>query len=734
MKTKLFILLLLFLPLSLPAQIDRRVDSLLAKMTLEEKIGQLNQLSGAGEDPADRTVRAEQEKMVEQGQIGSFLNITGAAATRKMQEIAVKKSRLHIPLIFGLDVIHGYRTTFPIPLAEGCTWDPELVEQAARVAAEEASAAGIHWTFAPMVDIARDPRWGRIAEGSGEDPYLGSVMAAARVHGFQGSDLRSPTSLLACAKHYVAYGGAEGGRDYNTVDISERTLRDVYLKPFHAAVQAGVGTLMSSFNEIGGVPGTANHHTLTDILRDEWKFRGFVVSDWNSVGELRNHGIAGDTVGCAQRGLTAGVDMDMASRAYLLALPGLVRSKAVPVKTIDLSVRRILREKFALGLFENPYRACDTVREASAFLKPESRRLARKIAGESIVLLKNDAALLPLHGAFRSVALIGPLGDNSQDMLGPWAGWGKAEDVVTVLEGLKTRLGTAGTIVQVRGCSIDSSSTAGFNEALTAARAADVVIMALGEHNGMSGEAGSRSFIGLPGVQEELLKAVAATGKPVALVLMNGRPLAIPWIAENIHTIVETWFLGVEAGNAIADVLFGDVNPSGKLCATFPRSLGQIPLYYNYKSTGRPFNESDHFTSRYLDISNTPQYPFGYGLSYTTFAYSNLRVARPKVGMRDTLLVSVDLKNSGNVKGTEVVQLYLRDLVASVTRPVKELKAFKRVTLGAGETQSVTLSVPVSELGFHDESMKYVVEPGAFEVFVGGNSVDLLQQDVQVTP
>ncbi len=731
MKTASVFVLLIIISASLFAQvippdtlIERRIDSLLTLMTLEEKVGQLNQLAAPGDDPAARGLRAEQDSLVRQGLVGSMLNLTGATATRRLQEAAVNNSRLRIPLIFGLDVIHGYRTVFPIPLAEGCTWNPDLVEYAARIAAEEASAAGIHWTFAPMVDIARDPRWGRIAEGSGEDPYLGSVMAAARVRGFQGSNLRDSTGILACVKHYAAYGGAEAGRDYNTVDVSERTLREIYLPPFHAAVRAGVGSLMCSFNEIGGIPGTASRHLLTEILRDEWGFNGFVVSDWNSIGELRNHGIAADTAEAARRALMAGVDMDMQSRTFLLALPGLVRSNAVPESLVNLSVRRILRQKFALGLFDNPYRNCDSVRERSAFLRPESRRLARKIAGESIVLLKNDKGILPLKAGLRSVALIGPLVDHLAAPLGPWRGAGRTQDVVTLLTGVQKRLGRKGKVLYSEGCTVDSPSKLGFQEAVEKAAKADVVIMALGENERMSGEASSRSSIGLPGVQEDLLRAVVATGKPVVVVLMNGRPLAIPWIAENVHAIVEGWFLGVESGNALADVLFGDVNPSGKLCVTFPRSVGQVPLYYNHKNTGRPLVESDHFTSRYLDAPNTPLYPFGYGMSYTKFTYSNFAVRAPQIGLRDTLVVTVDLKNGGKRAGMEVVQLYVRDETASVTRPVRELKAFKRVMLEAGKQETVTLSVPVQELGFYGEDLKYIVEPGTFRVFVGGNSVE----------
>lgn len=711
--------------------IQGRIDSLLGVMTLEEKVGQLN-LVGADWTTKWNEISQRQREMVRAGHLGGVLNAVGFEPTTNLQRIAVEESRLRIPLLFGLDVIHGFRTVFPTPLAEASTWDSDLIEKAARVAATEASAGGINWTFAPMVDIARDPRWGRIAEGSGEDPYLGSVMAAARVRGFQGKNLKDSTSLLACPKHYVAYGGAEAGKDYNTVDISERTLRETYLPPFKAAVDAGAGSLMSAFNEIGGVPSSANAHTLTQILRGEWGFDGFVVSDWTSVAELIAHGIARDSTEAGIRALTAGVDMDMASLIYEQYLPALFNQRILSAKILDEAVRRVLRAKFRLGLFDNPYRHGSPEREKSAILTRDNLDLARRVAQESIVLLKNDEKLLPLSRNLKTIAVLGPLSDDNAQPLGPWDGFGRKEDVVTALQGIREKLASKTRILVARGCDITGNSRGGFNEAQELARKADVAIVVLGESSSMSGEAASRSDIGLPGVQDEFLKAICETGTPVVLVLMNGRPLSIPWEAEHVQAILETWFLGVQTGNAVADIVFGDVCPSGKLPVTVPRSVGQIPLYYNHKNTGRPLLENNRFTSKYLDIPNTPLYPFGYGLSYTSFTYSNLRVAFPKVRRHEQLKISVDVQNSGDRKGDEVVQLYVRDDVASITRPVKELKGFERISLEAGQTRTVTFLVNVDQLGFYDDSMKYVVEPGTFTVYVGGNSVQTLERKFEV--
>lgn len=701
---------------------DRQVDSLLALMTLEEKLGQLNQLSGLG----GKELVDEKSQLLKRGLIGSFLNVIGAETTRRVQQIAVQESRLGIPLIFGLDVIHGFRTTFPIPLAEASTWDSAAIAQAARIAAIEATASGIHWTFAPMVDIARDPRWGRIAEGSGEDPYLGSVMAAARVHGFQGSDLQASEALLACAKHFAAYGGAEGGRDYNTVDFSERTLREIYLPPFHAAVNAGVGSLMSSFNEIAGIPSTANRWLMTELLRQEWGFKGFVVSDWTAIAELMPHGIAASRAAAGKLALEAGVDMDMEARIYQNELLAMAQEKQIPAALIDQAVRRVLAAKFKLGLFNDPYRNCDPARESKVLLSKTHVDFARQVAQKSIVLLKNEKNLLPLSRQIKTIAVLGPLADDNAAPLGPWAGPGKREDVVTVLQGIKSKAGAQTKILHAKGCDLTGSSKAGFAGAKSLALQADAVILVVGEDASMSGEAASRSNLNLPGVQDEFVEAICATGKPVIMLLMNGRPLVLSWAAEHVPAIVETWFLGIQHGNAVADVLFGDANPSGKLPVTFPRSVGQVPIYYNYKNTGRP-NSADKFTSKYLDLPNTPLYPFGYGLSYTTFSYSNLRLSTSKIKMNDLLRVSVEVKNTGKVKGDEVVQLYVQDEVASVTRPVKELKAFRRITLNAGEMQTIEFVLQPDQLAFYNLAMKRVVEPGTFKVFVGTNSAEVAE-------
>jgi len=631
-----------------------------------------------------------------------------------VQRVAVTESRLKIPLLFGLDVIHGYRTIFPIPLGEASSFDPDAAEATARAAGQEAAAFGINWTYAPMVDIARDPRWGRIAEGSGEDPYLGSLLAAARVRGFQ-------QTIFATVKHFAGYGAAEAGREYNETEISQRTMREIYLPPFKAAVDAGVASLMSAFNDIAGVPASANAWLTDTVLRREWGFKGFVVSDWTSVAELINHGIAGSQAEAGRRGLTAGVDMDMQSSIYVDSLAALVRSNRIPVRVVDSAVMRVLRAKQRLGLFRDPYRA------RTAPPNAELRALARRVAGESIVLLKNEKSLLPLDPNAGTIAVIGPLADNKEEPLGPWHTQGQASDVVTVLQGIKSKVPAATQVVYAQGSGIEDSATAGFAEAVAAARQAKVAILVLGERGDMSGEAASRSSLGLPGVQQQLLEAVAATGTPVVLVLMNGRPLILEWAWDHVPAIVEAWFLGVEAGNATADVLFGDVNPSGRLPVTFPRVLGQIPLYYNHRNTGRPPDPNNKYTSKYLDVPVTPRYPFGFGLSYTTFSYSNLKLSAARARVADTVTATVTVTNSGNREGTEVVQLYIRDEVASVSRPVRELKAFKRVTLKPGESRAVDLRVAVRDLWFYGLDMKRVVEPGTFRVFVGSSSAEGLE-------
>ena len=716
-------------PATLAAQApatERKIDSLLARMTLEEKLGQLNQLT-VGNQPTP-----EQADLIRKGLVGSLFNLLGAAATRDAQHIAVTESRLRIPLIFGYDVIHGYRTIFPIPLGEAASWDPEGVEAAAHVAAKEAAAAGLHWTFAPMVDIARDPRWGRIAEGSGEDPYLGAVMAAARVRGFQGTDPRAPDAVLATVKHFAAYGGAEGGRDYNTVDLSERTLREVYLPPYRAALDAGAATVMTSFNEIGGIPSTANPWLMTTLLRREWGFRGFVVSDYTAVAELLNHGVAGSRADAGKLALEAGVDMDMVSRIYVDDLPALVRAGRIPMTVVNEAARRVLRGKAALGLFDDPYHGATVERERAVLLAPEHRQLARRVAEESLVLLKNDAARLPLGSGVKTIAVIGPLADDKASALGSWSGRGDPRDAVTPLEGIKARAGSA-TVSYAKGCGITDTATTGFAEAVAAAKQADVAVLVLGEAGDMSGEAASRANIDLPGVQPRLLEAIAATGTPVVLVIMNGRPLTIAWAAEHVPAIVESWFLGVETGPALAAVLFGDVNPSGKLPATFPRSVGQIPLYYNHKNTGRPTGP-DKYTSKYIDLPVTPLFPFGHGLSYTTFGYSDLRLGAPRITPTGTQRVSVTVTNTGTRAGAEVVQLYVHDEVASVTRPVRALAGFRRVSLKPGEARTLDFQLTSQELGLYNRDMKFVVEPGKFRVFVGGSSVGGLESEFEVGP
>ncbi len=695
--------LLLSILLASPAA-AQNLDSLLARMTLEEKLGQLNLLSAGGRaSPA-------QMQLAREGKLGGLFNVIGAENTTPVQRIAVTESRLKIPLLFGLDVIHGYRTIFPIPLAEAGSFDPDAAQATARAAGLEAAAAGISWTYAPMVDIARDPRWGRIAEGSGEDPYLGSLMAAARVKGFQ-------ETIFATAKHFGGYGAAEAGREYNTTEITERTMREIYLPPFKAAVDAGVASLMSAFNDIAGVPSSGNAWLTDTVLRREWGFNGFVVSDWTSVAELINHGVAAGPSEAGRRALTSGVDMDMQSSIYVDSLPALVRANRIPMAVVDSAVMRVLRAKVRLGLFRDPYRARTTPPVA------ETRALARRVARESIVLLKNEKGLLPLNRNTPSIAVIGPLADSKLDALGPWHTLGQPEDVVTVLQGIRSHA-SAAQVLYARGAGIEDTSTAGFAEAVAAAKRASVAVLVLGEREDMSGEAASRSMLGLPGVQEQLLEAVAATGTPIVLVLMNGHPLILEWAADHVPAIVETWFLGVEAGNAIADVLFGDANPSGKLPVTIPHSLGQIPLYYNHRNTGRPYEANNKYTSKYLDVPVTPRYPFGFGLSYTTFAFSNLKLSTARARASDTVTATVTVANTGSREGTEVVQLYVRDDVASVGRPVRELKGFQRVTLKPAESRAVDIRVAVRDLAFYGLDMKRVVEPGTFRVYVGPSSAE----------
>ena len=723
-------LLLLILPvIAVPSDgdIERRVDALLRRMTQEEKLGQLQILDGE----ANGNYRPEHVEMIRKGLLGSTLNVRGAKRTNELQRIAVEQSRLKIPVLFGFDVIHGYRTIFPISLGEAASWDPATVERAASVAAAEAAASGVRWTFAPMVDIARDPRWGRISEGAGEDPYLGAAMARARVRGFQGRDYSAPDKVIACAKHWVAYGAAEGGRDYNTTDVSERTLREIYFPPFKAALEAGVGTFMSAFNDLNGVPTSANPFTLTTVLRNEWKFDGFVVSDYESVRELINHGLAANEEEAARAALSAGVDMEMISRLYGKYAPQLIREGKLTQANIDEAVRRVLRIKFRLGLFDRPY--TDEAREQTIILSRANVEAAREVAARSMVLLKNEREVLPISRDIRSIAVIGPLADNQPDILGSWLGDGRKEDAVTLLAGIRAKLSPTTKINYAIGCGVTGRSIDGSADELTLAEAAraaqesDVAIVAVGESAEMSGEASSRASLDLPGRQLDLVKAVVATGKPTVVVLMNGRPLTINWVAEHSSAILETWFAGIQAGNAIADVLFGDVNPGGKLPVTFPRDVGQVPLYYNHKSTGRPPDPNNKYTSKYLDAPVTPLFPFGFGLSYTRFRLSNLRLGAASIKPDGRVAVTVDIENTGKLEGDEVVQLYIRRNAASVTRPVRELKGFERIMLKPAQTKRVEFTLTPEHLGFYNRDMRFVVEPGGIKVFVGTNSVDGLE-------
>lgn len=726
-----------FCQTSLDPSIEHRIDHLLKRMTIDEKAGQLAQYDGDD---------SQHLGLVKQGSAGSLFNVLGADRTNAAQRVAVEQSRLKIPLLFGYDVIHGYRTIFPVPIASAGSFDPELIERAERVAAKEATADGVKWVFAPMVDIARDPRWGRIVEGSGEDPYLGSVVAAARVRGFQGKNFADPQSVIACTKHFVAYGAVEGGREYNTVDISEELLREVYLPPFHAAVEAGTATIMAGFNDLNGVPATANHHTLTDILRGEWGFNGFVVSDYTSIPELIAHGIAADSGEAAAKAITAGVDMDMAGGDFGTQLPALVKSGKVPMSVLDEAVRRVLRIKLRAGLFENPY--TDPRRAPRDILSPENLQIARNLAQESIVLLKNQDSLLPLDKNTKTIAVIGPLADSKNDQLGPWAGNGKAEDAITPLEGIKSKLPNA-NVLYAKGADIQSleknysvngvapapstatgaaeagaaSGPASMGDAVNAANKADVVVMFLGELAQMTGEASARASLDLPNKQQQLLEAIVATGKPVVLVLESGRPLQITWAKDHVPAIMQAWFPGVQAGNAIADLLFGDAAPSARLPISWPRSVGQIPIYYNHKNTGRPSSPSRWHTG-YLDESKEPLFPFGYGLTYTTFKYANLHVESADVAPAGTLRVSADVENDGSRAGTEVVQFYVHDRIADTSRPVRELKGFQRVTLAPGEHKQVEFSVSANDLGSYDPNMRWVVPPGTYDVWVAPNAVE----------
>jgi beta-glucosidase len=741
------------------ASSEKKVEALLRKMTLEEKVGQLVQYS-AGQPTGPGTGRTDYEDMIRKGEVGALFNITTAPAVNVFQRIAVEQSRLHIPLLFGLDVIHGFRTEFPIPLGLASSWDPELVEQTARIAARETSASGIRWTFSPMVDIARDARWGRIAEGSGEDPFLGAALSRAYVRGYQGERLDAADSIAACPKHYVGYGAAEGGRDYNPVELSEHTLRQFYLPPFRAAVDAGAATLMSAFNSLNGVPTSANPFTLKQILRKEWGFQGLVDSDWTSVAELIAHGIANDGATAARKAFLGGVDMDMASSLYHENLSQLVRSGEVPEAAVDEAVRRVLRVKFGLGLFEHPY--ADETREAGAMVQPESLALARTAAERSFVLLKNanfpgEAPVLPLPADAKTIALIGPLADDPQDMLGCWSGQGRPADVVTLRSALTQKLG-AERVRYARGTEIIGGSVEQIAEAVKAAEQSDVVILALGESAPeMTGEAASRAHLGLPGWQQQLLEQVVATGKPVVLVVFSGRPLTLPWAFERVPAVLAAWFPGVQAGPALVRTLFGEANPVGKLVVSWPRSVGQEPLYYDALSTGRPAGQIDltrppkngdeKFVSRYIDEQNSPQFPFGYGLSYTSYSYGDLKIDKTQLSAKALneqlqksersagTVVSVDaeITNTGTRAGEETVQLYLRLQGTSIAMPVKALSGFQRIALAPGETKKVTFPLGAEAFAFWNDQNKFAAEPARVTLWVGPDSSHGSEATLQIT-
>ncbi len=707
--------------------IAQKVDALMKKMTLAEKIGQLNQVNGdweaTGPVTADVGNKLEQ---IKRGEIGSVLNIVGVNHTRAFQDAAMH-SRLKIPLLFGQDVIHGYSITFPIPLGEAASWDIPAIERSARIAGTEAAAGGVHWTFAPMVDIARDPRWGRVMEGAGEDPYLGSQIARARVKGFQGNGLGSLDAIMACAKHYAAYGAAVGGRDYNSVDMSLHTLWEVYLPPFKAAEEAGAATFMNSFNSLNGTPATASSYLQRDVLKGKWGFKGFVVSDWNSIGEMVPHGYAKDNYQAAEFALKAGNDMDMESRSYINNLAKLVADKKVSVAMIDDAVRRILTKKFEMGLFDDPYRYSNADREKSVLNRPEHVAAARDIARKSIVLLKNQGQVLPLSKNLNSIALIGPLVKSKGEMKGFWSlDVGDVSQVVSLYEGMQQAAGNT-KLLYVKGCDITDTSHAGFNEAYKTAMQADVVIMAMGERSDMTGEAKSRANIHIPGVQEELIQKIMSTGKPVVVLLMAGRPMVFNWTADHVPAILYTWWLGNQAGNAIADVLYGNYNPGAKLPMTFPRTEGQIPIYYNHYSTGRPpQNDNDvNYTSAYIDLPNSPKFAFGYGLSYSTFGYSNLKLSKKSIHNNEKITVSFDLKNTGKYAGEEVAQLYLRQLVSQPVRPVKELKGFEKVMLQPGETKTITFTIDKEKLSFYNDQLVWGAQPGEFKLMIGSASDDI---------
>ena len=748
MKKLGFLLLLLASFIKTQGQdekMNKFITDLMNKMTVEEKIGQLN-LTTSGGFVTGSAVNEKTHEKLQTGQIGGMLNALSLSSMRASMDIAVKESPHHIPLLFGMDVIHGYQTVFPIPLAMSCLWDLTLVEKSARIAAQEATANGIAWTYSPMVDIARDPRWGRIAEGAGEDPWLGSQVAKALVKGYQGNDLSLDNTMMACIKHFALYGAAEAGRDYNTVDMSKVTMYNDYLPPYKAAIEAGAGSIMTSFNVVDGIPSSGNHWLLTELLRNQWGFKGFVVTDYTAINEMINHGM-GDLQTVSALALKAGTDMDMVGEGFLTTLKKSLDEGKITVKDIDLACRRVLEAKYKLGLFSDPYRYMNAERAKTDLMTPENLKAAREIATRSMVLLKNDKQILPLKKS-GTIAVIGPLGNSKKDMIGTWAIAGNQDKICSVVEGMKNVGGNSVTVLYAKGSELTdnplllksdplfspdqkkSSETVTspeqlLKEALQTAEKADVIVAVLGESTAWSGEASSMSDIGIQKVQQNLLKALLGTGKPVVLVLINGRPMTLTWENANVSAILEAWAGGTEAGNAIANNLFGDYNPSGKLTTTFPVSVGQIPLYYNHKNTGRPMDVNNKFTSKYLDISNDPLYPFGYGLSYTTFVYGDIKLSKSKLKGDEKLTASVTLTNTGKVAGEEVVQLYIQDPVASISRPVKELKNFKKVLLQPGEKKDISIKITTNDLKFYNSDLKYDWEPGDFIIYIGTNSRDV---------
>ena len=706
------------------SKFEDKADSIINLMTLEEKIGQLS-LFTSDWSSTGPSMRKDYIELIRQGKAGNIFNAYTVDYVRELQRIAVEETRLHIPLLFGYDVIHGHRTIFPVPLGQASSWDTAAIRKAERIAAIEATAEGLNWTFAPMVDLARDPRWGRVMEGAGEDTWLGSLIGAARVKGFQGSVLSDKRSLLACVKHFAAYGAPQGGRDYHTVDISERSLYEWYLPVYKACIDAGVGSVMTSFNEIAGIPSTSNRELLTDLLRNKWKFSGFVVTDYSSINELIQHGVAADLAEASELSINAGVDMDMQGSAFISELPGLVNGGKVTEQTIDNAVRRILITKYKMGLFDDPYKCCDKEREQNEIMTPEHLSFARKLAARSCVLLKNENKTLPVPDWIKTLAVIGPLADSKADMLGSWSAAGQWEKCVTLLEGINNKVNGKVRILSAKGCNINDKNTGGIDDAISVARRADFIILALGESREMSGEAASRTNISLPGVQMDLAGAIIKTGKPVAVVLFNGRPLAIEKLNELAPAILEAWFGGTQTGNGVADVLFGDINPSGKLTMTFPRNEGQIPVFYNTKNTGRPINPDnpyEKYRSNYLDSPNDPLYPFGFGLSYTNFSYSGITLNKNEFQKNEQITATVEITNTGDRDGEETVQLYIHDLVGEVTRPVKELKGFKKVMIEKGRSVRVTFTISAADLSYYHKDLSYTFDTGEFKLFIGTNS------------